>query len=354
MRVFFKENYDCIINGNTTKKLGEMLCEVLNLDMLQLERLDREIASILNGINLLADNKKEMYEGTVINYMTILKLNLERIVPCKEEMKRLPFYMYTEDVDNAFNLLNQFIDGLLYQLKTRQPKDLILDVQLVYEHELYDEAAGKITRLIKTTSKCNVFFRAAVDACLLYNPNSTEDNSIRRLAQYGVGNFNTQVGDLVSYANDKIAVAQPLVYETVEDNDGLSLLQCLDFKTLPQYIYHEFMKMISFNMHVRHCKNCGKFFVIYGERVVEYCGNIPEGEQKPCSVIGPSRLYEKRLKDDPILEIYTRAYKKYVARRRSGSVSTDEFKAWTIKARGLRDKAQEENVSPEEFTVWMK
>lgn len=354
MLVLFKENYECVIKDTAAIRLGDTLCELLNSDIVYLQLLEKRVVSILKRIDLTSEENKEIYNGRVSGYTDLLTEQMKLIESCKSEMQILPYYKYSKDVEKAFNILSAFVVDILSQLKHRSPDMDILDAQLSYDAKMFEKAFKTITLLISTTYKCSIFFRSMVDKCLLYDPSNSNEKPIQRLMKYGLDKFNSEANKAIKYAGTTEASSLSLFYEIVEDNGNLSLLQCFEFVTLPQFVYHEFMKMVSLNLSVQKCKNCGEYFVIFGERILEYCGNIPKGQSKPCSVIGPAKLYGQKVKNDPILEIYTRAYKKYVARKRSGIISADEFKSWTVKARELRDRAYKENTSTEVFTEWMQ
>ncbi len=298
MLVFFKENYDCVIKDKATIRLGDTLCDLLNTNIESLQALEKR------AIDLLSEGNEE-------TYTTQMKLIIT-------EMQKLPYNKYSNDFD--------VLSGS--QAHNKKPLE-------------------KITSFISTTYKCSIFFRTIVDKCLLYDLNA---KPIKRLMQYGLNKFNMEADKAIKYSGTAEAPSLSLFYEIVEDK----LLQCFSFVTLPQFAYHEFMKMISLNLTIQKCKNCKDYFVIFGERIIEYCSNIPKGQSRPCSVIGPATLYGQKVKNDPILKIYTRAYKKYVARKRSGIISADEFKEWTVKARALRDKAYAEKTPPEVFAEWLQ
>ena len=82
---------------------------------------------------------------------------------------------------------------------------------------------------------------------------------------------------------------------------------------------------------------------------MDYCDEIPEGETKPCSVIGSSRQFTASLKDDPIKQTYTRVYKKYVARRRMKTITEGQFATWSAEAKKLRTHAYETGMNEETF-----
>lgn len=354
MLVLFKDNYECVIKDIASLRVGDMLCELLNFDMFDLKVLEIELIPILKSIDLLSNENKESCEDAVSNCLAFLDSKRKELEPFKSKLSKLPFYKYTNDVDSAFNLLFDFMDGIHSQLKHSNLEICFLDAGISYDSNLYKTAYEKIVLILGTAHTCRNFFAKVTNECLLFDSDSSNEKPIKRLKKYGLDKFNEEAGMTIKYTRATELPPLSLLYEISGDDDNPVLLECFDFTTLPQFIYHEFMKMISLNLYVRKCKNCNKYFVIYGERILEYCSNIPTGETKPCSIVGPARLYEKRVKNDPILEIYTRAYKKYVARKRSGTITPEEFKSWTVKARELREKAYSENTSPEEFTEWMQ
>ena len=84
---------------------------------------------------------------------------------------------------------------------------------------------------------------------------------------------------------------------------------------------------------------------------MDYCDEIPEGESKPCSVIGSSRQFTASLKDDLIKQTYTRVYKKYVARRRAQAITDAQFAAWSAEAKKLRTQAYATGMHEEAFRL---
>ena len=351
MLVLFKENYDCVIIGIANIRLGDMLCELLNYDINVLFQLEKNLVQALNSIDPSLDINAE---GTVGDYLSVIKKTTVLVNSIKKQMKSFPFYRYNKDVETAFVLFDSFAYEMSSQLKGTSKDCIVLDAEIPFDLELFKDTITETTKLIKIFYNTIKKFQPIVDSCLLYDIEPLGLNPLQRLKQFGLDKFNSQIASSIKNTRTTPTSSLSLMYEFVGDDDQLSLLQCFDFGTLPQYIYHETMKMISANLYIRECKNCGKYFVIYGERILEYCNNVPSGETKPCSVIGPLRRYGQKVKTDPILEIYTRAYKKYVARKRSGTITSAEFKDWTVKSRKLRDKAYKENISPEEFTTWMK
>ena len=97
-----------------------------------------------------------------------------------------------------------------------------------------------------------------------------------------------------------------------------------------------------------------QLFVVFSGHTLEYCDNIPEGETKPCSVIGSARQYNKKLKSDPILEVYTRSYKTHYSRIRAGHMTADLFKSWSKEAKTMHQKAYNGDISLDEFIYLCK
>jgi len=355
MLISFNENYECLINGTSKIRLGDMLCELLNYDAESIIQIHSEMGSLLHSLDPTSD---DIYEGTVYHYAALMKEKLFMIKIYRMQMKKLPFYRFNQDnnndLDAAFSPFDNFMDDMYSQLSQQEPDILIPDADISYSPDSYHEATASINNFLSIVYRTQECFRQIVDTCLLYDAEPVGTRPLNKLMAYGLDKFNKQVIPLVNNTHAASFPPLSLTYEIAGDDENQLLLPCFDFASLPQYLYHEFMKMVAGNLYVRRCKNCGQYFVIYGERILEYCNNIPQGSTKPCSAIGPSKLYNQKVKDDPILEVYTRAYKKYVARKRSGSLSEKDFKAWTVKARRLRETAYKMKITPEIFAGWLQ
>lgn len=353
MLVLFKENHECLINQTTRIHLGDMLCELLNYDSNIIRQLQSELVSIFHCLDPASD---DIYEGTVYHYASLMKEKLFMLKIYRMQMQKFPYYNYNNDnrdLEAAFKAFEDFMDDMYSQLAQQEPDILIPDAAISYSPHAYHTAVAKITDFINMVYRTQERFSHIVDTCLLYDAEPVGTKPVDKLKEYGLEKFNKQIIPLLSNSHSRFPPLS-LTYEFAAKDDHTTLLPCYDFVSLPQYIYHEFMKLVSANLYLRRCKNCGKYFVIYGERILEYCNNIPPDGAKPCSAIGPTRIYNQKVKEDPILEVYTRAYKKYVARKRAGSISEKEFKAWTVKARRLRETAYKMKISPEVFSGWMQ
>lgn len=354
MLVLFNENNQCLLNNTTKIYLGDILCELLNYDPNIIKQLQNELASIFRCLDPASD---DIYEGTVYHYAALMKEKLFMLKIYRMQMKKLPFYNFNNDDNNdpeaAFKAFDIFMDDMYSQLAQQEPDMLIPDTAISYSPHAYHAAVSKIIDFINMVCRTQERFIHIVDTCLLYDAEPVGIKPVAKLKEYGLEKFNKQIIPLVSNSHSQFPPLL-LTYEFAADDDHTALLPCYDFISLPQYVYHEFMNLVRANLYLRRCKNCGKYFVIYGERILEYCNNIPPDSTKPCSAIGPSKLYNQKVKQDPILEVYTRAYKKYMARKRSGNISEKEFKAWTIKSRRLREAAYKMKISPEVFAGWLQ
>ena len=133
-----------------------------------------------------------------------------------------------------------------------------------------------------------------------------------------------------------------------------ALVEVYNLTTPAQFLYQEFIALIKYGLRVKTCANCGRYFVRFSGHSIEYCNNIPEGETKPCILIGSARNYVKKLKADPVLEQYTRSYKTHFSRKRAGYLTAEQFKAWATEAKTMREKAYAGDITLDEFTKWCK
>ena len=74
-----------------------------------------------------------------------------------------------------------------------------------------------------------------------------------------------------------------------------------------------------------------------------YCECVVPGEtEKTCRDIGAARSFQSKLRENEVWKLHSRAYKKYFARVRKGTMSKPEFEAWSREAERIRDEALRE------------
>ena len=110
---------------------------------------------------------------------------------------------------------------------------------------------------------------------------------------------------------------------------------------------------LSRAIHFKHCRLCGKLFAAVDGDRTEYCSREIE-DKKTCRDIGAARVYQKKLLGNPITRAYNRAYKTHNARIRYGTMTREEFNAWTAEAKKHRDACQAGEISLEAFEAWLK
>ncbi len=103
----------------------------------------------------------------------------------------------------------------------------------------------------------------------------------------------------------------------------------------------------------KRCQLCGKLFAATAGDRTEYCSREYE-KGKTCRDVGAARVYQKKLLGNPITRAYNRAYKTHNARIRYGTMTREEFNAWTAEAKKHRDACQNGEISLEAFEEWLK
>lgn len=147
-------------------------------------------------------------------------------------------------------------------------------------------------------------------------------------------------------------------YNVVEHEGKYTIQKSEDIFRIGTFLYMEFFEMLQFGNYIKKCKNCGKYFLVTSGHDVEYCDNTLEGETRPCSEIGAVRSYVQKVKGDPLLALYNRAYKTHYARRKKTTgakkMTADEFMNWCNDAKSKLGDAQSGKISLVDFSQWLK
>ena len=104
-----------------------------------------------------------------------------------------------------------------------------------------------------------------------------------------------------------------------------------------------FSRLLYFVYVPKRCANCGRWFLQRPGATFAYCDGVAPGEtERSCREIGAISNFREKVKNSEIWQLHQRAYKKYFARTRKGTMSRAEFEAWSREAEQLRDRALEE------------
>ena len=139
-------------------------------------------------------------------------------------------------------------------------------------------------------------------------------------------------------------------FETTVNDELVDLYR---LNTVDEVIQFEVLQIIKNNIFYKKCKYCGKYFVPLGRTDSEYCYRIMNGEAKPCNEIGAIKTFDLLHKDDEIFRAYQQAYRRMDSRKRTKSITKDDFKSWGKKARAMRKDCYDGKITFDEFQAWL-
>ena len=130
-------------------------------------------------------------------------------------------------------------------------------------------------------------------------------------------------------------------YAVLEREDEThELVEKMYFDHLANFIYVEFMKGLQKGFVPKRCANCGRWFLQKPGLSYTYCDQVAPGEMElTCRDIGSRTNFRDKVKNNEIWQVHQRAYKKYFARTKKGTMTKTEFETWAREAEQLRDQA---------------
>ena len=136
----------------------------------------------------------------------------------------------------------------------------------------------------------------------------------------------------------------------IETKKGPILCETYHFTSLGAFLYFELFKCIEEKFMPVKCRNCGRWFIMKHTTFSHYCKRlISSNPPKSCRDISMRHTFKDKLKNDPVWEIYNRAYKQHYARFMKNKMSKSEFAEWGEYAIELRTKAAAGELEMEEY-----
>ena len=109
------------------------------------------------------------------------------------------------------------------------------------------------------------------------------------------------------------------------------------FRLLLDFVYVELMKGLQKGFVPKRCANCGRWFLQMPGMTYAYCGEPAPGQDgKTCREIGATSSFRSKVQNNDVWKAPQRAYKKYFARTRKGTMSKGVFEVWSRKMETMR------------------
>ena len=122
------------------------------------------------------------------------------------------------------------------------------------------------------------------------------------------------------------------------------------FSTIGGFLYIDLFKGLENHFLPRKCGLCGRYFLLEATAYSAFCTRPIKGQRKKtCRDLGSRKTYMDKVNSDPILLIYTKAYKQHYERYLKKKMTQGEFRIWADRALVLRGKAYAGEIGFEEF-----
>ena len=129
-------------------------------------------------------------------------------------------------------------------------------------------------------------------------------------------------------------------YRVRGEGDKAEVVEKMYFDRLLDFVYVEFMKGLQRGFVPKRCANCGRWFLQMPGATYSYCNEpAPNQPDKTCREIGATSSFRSKVANNDVWKVHQRAYKKYFARTKKGTMSKPDFEAWSREAECLRDEA---------------
>lgn len=145
---------------------------------------------------------------------------------------------------------------------------------------------------------------------------------------------------------------QNAIDRAVNESD-VALYEEYEVNTLYELLFLEMKQLMNGEDLVKRCRLCSRYFTTTNKNI-DYCDHVMEGETQPCSVIGSTRAFMKKLDEDYPLKIYNRAYKTHYARKVNGLMTPEQFEVWRDEAKEKLEVVRSGQLDLVEYESWLK
>lgn len=349
------------VGWGTVSPVGELLFSFLDLDL-------KEYRNLYYLIGYDCDFEYDDFKALCKKYPKTCN-----------KMSKSNWWHLTEDADTdmlrsfalCFLTENEDTFSELYEHSFFSLSDTVI----LARHIDFDEAFAKIDffRLQET-------FKNLIDFCFINdNPKLTKLNKMDRFFlflasepkfNHSFGTFETFFPRPNQFFTELEASITARIREVDNDNyRALKALSLLDDSIIDKiknksdlvrvascysifdFLAFEFKTILSKDIDIKRCVNCGKLFIPSGKYNTDCCDRIPEGEKYSCKKIMAQKRRKQKVNSDPITKEYEKAYKRMYARISSGTLEKSDFLKWSEDAKQKRDAASQRYAKSKDETI---
>lgn len=158
------------------------------------------------------------------------------------------------------------------------------------------------------------------------------------------------LGKMKAYEKLKPSGKMQLSYTVIYKKKSPVLCEQYQFDTIGAFLYIELFKGLEQHYLPKKCGYCGKYFLLEAGIFSDYCTRpIANMEGKVCRDMGHRKKYADKLKNNPVWNVYNKAYKQHYARYLKKKMTQAEFQQWADYALELRSKAENGEIEFEEY-----
>lgn len=303
-------------NTKTTYDLGENLFNFLSLDLSEYNKLREEVCHYAELSPSSFSKLKSAFPKTI------------KYLDSEFSYYRKPIFI--GDLDGYLILLHSILayNKEISQTVYEHPYVLYSD-KTVFDIDPY--TAKNIILYNSNLSEYQSIYNDIILKCFIEN---TELSPLQNYHSYILSNRNTPFFDLFTGISSGIRYI-PYFQDPLSDNSS-SLLVAM-CSTLSEFLFYELFQLLSNNVIIKKCQNCGNYFILKGHYHTDYCDRIPKGETTTCKRIAAARARTEKINSNPIQKEYQKAYKRNFAKTKDGRWKQEQFRTWSEEATQKRD-----------------
>ncbi len=138
--------------------------------------------------------------------------------------------------------------------------------------------------------------------------------------------------------------------ELPHNKKNCAIYEIFTIENFQTFLKIDFMRALTIGHSYRRCRNCGDIFLITHCYKTDYCDKpLKDNPKRTCRQQGAKNIAKEKADNNPILQTYNKAYRRFNADKHRGHISVEDWKNVTAKLRDLRDMATMGKYRDDEF-----
>ncbi len=347
-----------IINPKTGKTFKDLLGELENTDYHSIERHSDQKKRMEDEIDTINENTDEAFLLRTREWLQNMYLRISHVnIFLWYQMNWDPYELVWK-WDETIEFFNQYLANNEWSAAIKCLLEIFLEIyRYIWSILTWRSANGGF---IETLFNCGNDFGDGFSSL----------NNKQRAYLYRIIMGDEKLAEIMGFfeyeSSKTLSVSKDISLKNLSWEEQVNLikecsvdtLDSVDASNIRSLLNASLTKIIEYNVRLKKCANCGKYFIAHNRSDTMYCDDpAPQNPKKTCKEYASQELYYEKVQANPASKLHRNIYQqKQMLAKRNPDITEykADFEKFKTTAKNWRQRIKKGTATESDYLQWLK